>query len=258
MTSRRFKRLFFLAFPLLAWTLTGAMAGEINVAVAANFAAPAQKIADLFQSETGHQVKLSLGSTSKLYAQVQHGAPFEVFLSADRKHPSRLVREGLAIPESRFTYAIGALVLWSSNPHYVDPDGQVLRKGDFGRIALANPKLAPYGRAAQMTLQKQGLWQEMQDRLVRGESVGQTYQFIATGNAELGFIALSQIIKDGQVMEGSWWRVPEHLYPPILQDAVLLAEMKEQAVAEAFLNHLKGPSAREVIRSYGYQLPEFH
>lgn len=255
MTSRPLKRLSYLALPVLFWALPGAIAEEINVAVAANFAAPAQKIVDRFQAETGHRVELSLGSTSKLYAQVQHGAPFDIFLSADTKHPTRLVQEGLAISESRFTYAIGTLVLWSTKPHYVDPEGQVLRKGDFKRLALANPKLAPYGLAAQKTLQGQGLWQEMQDRIVMGENVGQTYQFIATGNAELGFIAMSQIINDTQVIAGSWWRVPDNLYPPILQDAVLLADVKEQAAAQAFLNYLQGPSAKEVILGYGYQVP---
>ncbi len=183
--------------------LLGAMAssvnaGEVNAAVAANFTAPAQQIAEQFQKETGHTVKLSFGSSGKFYSQIKEGAPFDVFLAADEKNPKLLEQEGLAIADTRFVYALGKLVLWSAQPGFVDNKGAVLSKGSYSKIAYADPKLAPYGLAAQETLQNMKLWDKVQSKLVTGESIAQTYQFAASGNAEMAFVALSQITKDGK------------------------------------------------------------
>src|SRR5512142_2979581 len=192
-----------------------AHAGEVSVAVAANFSAPIERIAALFQQESGHTLKVSLGSSGKFYSQIKAGAPFDVFLSADEKNPQLLEDEGLAVKGSRFVYALGKLVLWSAQPGYVDARGAVLGKGGYSKIAYADPKLAPYGLAAQETLQKMKLWDKVQGKLVTGESIGQAYQFAASGNAELAFIALSQVTKDGKVSEGSYWLVPAEMYSPI-------------------------------------------
>ena len=230
-------------------------AGEVNAAVAANFTAPAQQLAELFQKETGHTVKLSFGSSGKFYSQIQNGAPFDVFLAADEKNPKLLEQEGLAVANTRFVYALGKLVLWSAQPGFVDAKGTVLRKGNYNKIAYADPKLAPYGLAAKETLEELGLWNAVQSKLVTGESIAQTYQFAATGNAELAFIALSQITKDGKVTDGSWWLVPSQMYNPIRQSAVLLSAAKDPAAAKAFLTFLKSAKSVAIIRSFGYELP---
>ena len=230
-------------------------AGEVNAAVAANFTAPVQQIVELFQKERGHTVKLSFGSSGKFYSQIKEGAPFDVFLSADEKNPKYLEQEGLAVANTRFVYALGKLVLWSAKPGFVDDKGTVLRKGGFNRLAYADPKLAPYGLAAKDTLEVLSLWNPVQSKLVMGESIAQTYQFAATGNAELAFIALSQIMHDGKVTEGSWWLVPSYMYSPIRQSAVLLSAAKDQAAARAFLAYLKSAKAAAIIRSFGYGLP---
>jgi molybdate transport system substrate-binding protein len=230
-------------------------AGEVKAAVAANFTAPVQQIVELFQKESGHTVKLSFGSSGKLYAQIKEGAPFDVFLAADEKNPKLLEQEGLAVANTRFVYALGKLVLWSAQPGFVDDKGAVLRKGSYNKLAYADPKLAPYGLAAQETLQKLELWDKVQSKLVTGESIAQSYQFAATGNAELAFIALSQITKDGKVTEGSWWIVPAELYNPIKQSAVLLSAAKDKAAAQTFLAYLKSEKALAIIRSFGYGLP---
>ena len=230
-------------------------ASEVNAAVASNFSAPMKQIADVFQKESGDTVKLSFGSTGKFYEQIRGGAPFDVFFAADTATPQRMEQEGLTVNGSRFVYALGKLVLWSAQPGYVDDKGAVLRKGGFGKLAIADPKLAPYGVAAQQTLEQLGLWDALQPKLVTGENITQTYQFVATGNAELGFVALSQVMRDGKLSAGSSWLVPSDMYQLIQQSAVLLAGAKDKAAAQAFLDFLKGDKAAAVIRSYGYALP---
>ena len=230
-------------------------AGEVNAAVAANFTAPMKQIAAIFEKESGNTVKLSFGSSGKFTAQIKQGAPFDVFLAADEKNPMLLAQEGLAVEGSHFVYALGKLVLWSAKPGFVDNKGAVLGKGDFNKLAYADPKLAPYGMAARETLERMGLFDAVQAKLVTGESIAQTYQFAATGNAELAFVALSQITKDGKITEGSWWLVPANLYNPIRQGAVLLSAAKDPAAAKAFLAFLKSEKAVAIIRSYGYELP---
>lgn len=229
-------------------------AAEVSVAVAANFTAPMQKIAQAFEQDTGHKAVLSFGSTGAFYSQIRNGAPFQVFLSADDTTPQRLETEGLGVAGSRFTYATGKLVLWSKQPGLVDDKGEVLRTGKFQRIAVANPKLAPYGAAAVETLTAMGVLQSVQPKIVQGENIAQTYQFVATENAELGFVALSQVMTDGKIAQRSAWIVPAGLHAPIKQDAVLLTSAKDNAAASALLAYLKGEKARALIRSYGYEL----
>lgn len=228
--------------------------GEVHVAVAANFAAPFQKIAAGFEAATGHRAVASIGSTGKFYTQIKAGAPFEVLLAADDDTPRRLVNEGLAVKGRQFTYATGRLVLWSAQPGVVDAQGEVLRTGGFRHLAIADPKLAPYGAAAVETLKALGLLDSLTPRIVQGESIGQAYQFTATGNAELGFVALSQVAPPDTPAAGSMWVVPARLYAPILQDAVLLNKGADQAAAQALLAYLRGDAAKAVIRSYGYGL----
>lgn len=233
---------------------TAAHAAEVNVAVAANFAAPMSAIAAEFEKDTGHKAKLAFGSTGRFYAQVKNGAPFEVLLSADDETPAKLAEEGLAETSSRFTYAVGSLVLWSAKPGFVDARGDVLRGGQFGKLAVANPKTAPYGKAAIETLTRLGLLASVAPRFVQGESIAQTFQFASTGNADLAFVALSQVMKEGKVSEGSAWIVPGEMHQPIRQGAVLLATGKANAAALALLQYLKTDKARAVIRSFGYTL----
>lgn len=225
------------------------------VAVAANFTKPMTEIAEAFEKASGHSAKLSFGSSGKFVAQLENGAPFEVFLSADDKSPLKLEQSGLAVAGSRFTYAIGKLLLWSGNPGLVDAQGQILSNGEFKHLALADPKLAPYGAAAEEVLQKLGLFEKLQPLFVQGENIAQTHQFISTGNAELGFIALSQVIENGKLGSGSGWIVPENLYHPILQDAVLLKTGAANPAAQALLAFLKSPPALAIIEKYGYALP---
>lgn len=241
---------------LLFGAVDGADAGEVNAAVAANFSAPMQQIVELFQKESGHTVKVSLGSSGKFYSQIRQGAPFDVFLSADEKNPKQLEEEGLAVANTRFVYALGKLVLWSARPGFVDDKGAVLGRGGYNKLAYADPRLAPYGQAAEETLQTMGLWNAaVQGKLVTGESIAQTYQFAATGNADMAFIALSQVIRDGKVAAGSWWVVPPHMYGPIRQSAVLLSGAKDPAAAQAFLKFLRSEQAAAIIRSFGYDKP---
>ena len=231
-----------------------AMAADVHVAVAANFTAPIKQIAAGFEKETGHKVVLSFGASGKFYAQIKNGAPFQLFLSADDEKPAQLVKDGLAVANSRFTYAIGTLVLWSAKPGFVDAKGEVLSKGTFNKIAIANPKLAPYGVAATELLTKQGLLTTLTPKFVQGENISQTFQFVSTGNAELGFVALSQVMKEGKVATGSAWIVPGSMHSPIRQDAVLLATGKDNAAARALLEYLKSAKAKIIIRSYGYEI----
>ncbi len=240
-----------LSLLLLGATFSRASADEVQVAVAANFTAPMQKIAADFEKDTGHKAVLAFGATGQFYAQIRNGAPFEILLSADDKTPAKLEKEGLGVQGSSFTYAIGKLVLWSAKPGFVDSEGKVLGSGNFQHIALANPKVAPYGAAAIEALTKLGLYPALEPKVVQGENIAQTYQFIATGNADLGFVALSQIVKDGK---GSSWIVPANLYPVIRQDAVILAPGKDKPAAQALIAYLKGDKAKAVIRSYGYDL----
>ena len=229
-------------------------AAELNVAVAANFTAPMQKIAAAFEKETGHKLALSFGSTGKFYAQIRNGAPFEVLFAADQETPARLEQEGQGVAGTRFTYATGKLVLWSKQPGLIDDKGEVLRTGSFERLALADPKLAPYGAAAMQTLNQLGLADALAGKLVQGESIGQAYQFVATRNAPLGFVALSQVYAEGRLTEGSAWVVPEGLYTPIRQDALILAKGRDNAAAADLMRYLQGEAAQAVIRSYGYGL----
>lgn len=246
--------------PLVSVLMTGlflcapAHAAELSVAVAANFTAPMQKIAEAFEKETGHKLVLSYGSTGKFYAQIKNGAPFEVLFAADDETPARLEQEGQSVAGTRFTYAIGKLVLWSKQPGLVDEQGEVLRTGAFERIALADPKLAPYGAAAMQTLRKLGLADALGSKFVQGENIGQAYQFVATQNAPLGFVALSQVLAEGRLTEGSAWMVPETLYEPIRQDAIILARGKDNPAAPELMRYLRGNAAKAIIRSYGYGL----
>ena len=248
MSSRVLAVLTLLLAPLLAH------AHEVQVAVAANFTAPMQKIAAEFEKDTGHRAVRAFGATGKFYAQIANGAPFEVFLSADDETPAKLDQEFLTAPNTRFTYAIGKLVLWSAKADLVDAKGEVLKKGGFKHLALANPKTAPYGAAAIEVLTRLGLMANVQDKLVQGENISQAYQFVSTGNAELGFVALSQVYKDGVVTSGSAWPVPGNLYTPIRQDAVILAKGRNNPAARALADYLKGDKAKAVIRAYGYAL----
>jgi molybdate transport system substrate-binding protein len=231
-----------------------AAAAEVSVAVAANFTAPMQKIAAAFEQATGHKAQLAFGSTGRFYAQVKNGAPFQVLLAADDETPAKLVNEGLAIGASRFTYATGRLVLWSAAPGVVDAQGEVLKKPDIPRLAIADPKLAPYGAAAIQTLTKLNLLAAWQPRIVQGESIGQAFQFVSTGNAPVGFVALSQVMSDGRIDKGSAWVVPENLHAPIRQDAVVLNAGKDNAAAAALMQFLRSDAARAIIRAHGYQL----
>ena len=227
-------------------------ADEVSVAVAANFAGPLAKIGDGFSAATGHTLKVSSGSTGKFYSQIVAGAPFEVLIAADDETPRKLVAEGFGVTGSAFTYAIGKLVLWSAQPGYVDDQGAVLTAGNFAHLAIANPKLAPYGRAGVEVLKARGLGESIAPRLVTAESIAQAYQFVSTGNAELGFVALSQVAVPGKPVTGSYWLVPPSLYGEIRQDAVLLKTGEKNPAAAALLAYLKGPVARSVIQSWGY------
>ncbi len=235
-----------------ACCIGSSLAEEVQVAVAANFSAPIEEIGKAFNKATGHQLKVSTGASGKFYAQIKNGAPFQVFLSADEEKPIQLEKEGLAIQGTRFTYAIGKLVLWSADPAVVDAKGKVLEKNQFNKIAIANPKTAPYGEAAMEALTALKLKSQIEPKIVMGENISQTYQFVATGNAAVGFVALSQITKDNQLTGGSTWVVPETLYSPINQDAVLLVNGKDSAAARQLLAFLKGDEALKVIKSYGY------
>lgn len=241
---------------ILTWLalVHAAWAAEVQVAVAANFTAPMQKLAQLFEQQTGHKVVASYGSTGKLAAQIQNGAPFEVFLAADDETPAKLERSTHAVTGSRFTYAVGRLVLWSRDPGRVDGKGEVLRSDGFERLAIADPRLAPYGAAAVQTLRSLGLYDRLQPRLVTGENITQAHQFVATGNAQLGFVALSQVEVDGRIAEGSAWVVPARLHEPVEQQAVLLTQGRDNPAARALLGFLRSEPARAVIRGYGYDV----
>lgn len=246
------KRLSILIFSLLA--SAGALADEVQVAVAANFTGPMQVISALFERDTGHKATLSFGATGKFYAQIKNGAPFEILLAADDETPARLIKEGNAVDGSAFTYAIGTLVLWSASPTLIDSKGEILKKGGFKHLAIANPKTAPYGAAAMQAMGKLGVLDNLKPLFVQGENISQTHQFVSTGAAELGFVAYSQVINNDKIAAGSGWIVPANLYDPIRQDAVILAKGKDKAAAIALMSYLKSETARKVIKSFGYAL----
>ena len=229
-----------------------AMAAEVKVAVAANFTEPAKEIAARFKARTGHDASLSFGASGQFYTQIANGAPFEVFLSADRERPEKAEAEGLGVAGSRFTYAVGRLVLFSKTPGLVDGKGAVLKSGKFQKLAIADPKTAPYGVAAVETMRKLGLTDALAPKLVQGTSITQAYQFVDTGAAELGFLALSQVIT---VRGGSRWVVPATNHTPIDQQAVLLKTGASDPAAAAFMAFLKGAEAKAIIRKYGYEVP---
>ena len=226
------------------------------VAVAANFSKPMSEIAVEFEKATGHSAKLSLGSSGKFVSQIENGGPFEVLLSADETGPQKLTQEGYAVLNSQFTYALGKLVLWSATTGYVDDQGTVLSTGNFKHIAVADPKLAPYGAAAMEVLKNKGLQTKLQPIMVMGENIAQTYQFVSTANAELGFVALSQIIDNGKISKGSAWTIPNTYYSPIKQGAILLKLGANNPAALALLDYLKSAPALAIIEKYGYDLPK--
>ena len=236
------------AFVLACIFAVPAAAGQADVAVAANFTDAAREVADAFESETGHRAVLSFGSTGQLYIQIAQGAPFDIFLAADTARPERAVEEGFGVPGTSFTYAVGKLLLWSANPDVVNGD-ETLRAGEFSRLAIANPETAPYGAAAVEAMKALGVYEALQPKIVKGNNIAQAYQFVGTGNAELGFIAFSQVAGSD---EGSRWEVPAALHAPIRQDAVLLKRGAGKAAATAFLDFLKGPAAQAIIAKYGY------
>ncbi|MBK1718698.1 molybdate ABC transporter substrate-binding protein [Thiocystis violacea] len=244
-----------LALLALAVVSASARAETVQVAVAANFTAPMKLIAEAFAKDSGHTANASFGSSGKFYAQIKNGAPFEVLLSADAETPAKLEAEGLTQSGTGFTYAIGTLVLWSADPALIEDGAKVLGRNKFRKLAIANPKTAPYGAAAMAVLKGLAVDQMMMPKLVQGENIAQTYQFVSTGNAELGFVALSQVTKDGKIGEGSAWVVPAGMHDPIRQDAVILKNGEGKAAAAAFMEYLKGDKAKDIIRSFGYQIP---
>ncbi|MGE3298313.1 MAG: molybdate ABC transporter substrate-binding protein [Porticoccaceae bacterium] len=242
------------ALGLLVIVAHPTQADEVVAAVAANFAAAMTRIEPAFEQASGHQLTVVLGSSGKLVQQIQQGAPFDVLLSADVERPDVLARSGLGVPASRFTYAIGRLALWSPDPEAIGGDGPAyLRAASFRHLAIANPPVAPYGAAARKVLEKLGRWTALEDRIVRGEDIGQAYAMVASGAAEAGFVALSQTL--AAASPGSHWTVPQGLYAPLRQDAILVACARANPAAQAFLDYLKSPPARALIAELGYQVP---
>jgi len=228
-------------------------AGEVRVAVAANFRATLDEIVTRFEQDTGHTAVVSSGSSGKLYAQIRNGAPFDVFFSADATRPGLLEKEGLAVQGSRFTYAVGRLTLWGAGPAVFEGSGKsMLLSDDVEHVAIANPKTAPYGAAAKEVLQALGLWERIRERLVRGENIGQTFHFVFSKNAQLGFVALSQVLAVNGA--GSRWDVPAHLHAPLRQQTVLLRHGQRNEAARAFLDYVKGATSRNIIERFGYGL----
>jgi len=226
----------------------------VQVAVAANFTAPIQAIASDFEKDTGHKLIAAYGATGQFYTQIKNGAPCEVFLAADDSTPEKLENEGDIVPGSRFTYAVGTLALWSAKDGYIDGTDKTLIGNQYKHLSIANPKAAPYGLAATQVLAKLDLTDKVKNKIVEGQNITQAYQFVSTGNAELGFVALSQIYKDGKVSSGSAWIVPEAMHDPIRQDAVILKKGENNPAAKALADYLKSPKATAIIQSYGYHL----
>ena len=246
--SRTVITLALLLFGQASWSAT------VLVAVAANFSKPMTEIVSQFEKATGHSAKLSFGSSGKFVSQLENGGPFEVLLSADEKGPEKLEQAGLTVPNSRFVYALGKLVLWSATPNFVDDKGKILMTSNFKHLALADPKVAPYGAAAIDVLKKMKLFEKLQPMFVQGENIAQTYQFISTANAELGFLALSQVIKNGKIVGGSSWIIPDNLHAPIRQTAVLMKTGAENPAARALIDYLKSIPALAIIKKHGYDL----
>ena len=243
---------------MTVWILSvPAMGGSeaVHVAVASNFLNPLKEIAKRYKQDTGNTLILISASTGKLYAQARHGAPFDILLAADAKRPALLEQEGVGVMGTRFTYAVGALVLWSSDAEKVR-GVESLKQMAKGKLAIANPKTAPYGKAAQQTLEQLGIWQKLRPFLVRGENISQTLQFVATGNAGLGFVAKSQVKDPRFKFKGSRWEVPSSLYDPVSQQAILLKPGHANSAAKQFLQYLRGPAAKKIILSYGYRFLE--
>ena len=243
-----------LAALVLTFASTVTYAESVSVAVAANFTAPMKQIAEAFHKDTGHSVEAAYGATGKFYAQIKNGAPFQMLLAADDETPAKLDAEAMTKPGTRFTYAIGTLVLWSADASLIQDGAKVLGRNKFDKLAIANPKTAPYGAAAMEVLKGLSVDAMISPKLVQGENIAQTYQFVSTGNAQLGFVALSQVYKDGKIAEGSAWVVPSDMHEPIRQDAVILKNGADSAAAAALLEYLKGEKARAIIRSFGYQI----
>ena len=246
--SRTAITLALLLFGQASWSAT------VLVAVAANFSKPMTEIVSQFEKATGHSAKLSFGSSGKFVSQLENGGPFEVLLSADEKGPEKLEQAGLTVPNTRFVYALGKLVLWSATPNFVDDKGEILMTSNFKHLALADPKVAPYGAAAIDVLKKMKLFEKLQPMFVQGENIAQTYQFISTANAELGFLALSQVIKNGKIVGGSSWIIPDNLHAPIRLGAVLMKIGAENPAARALIDYLKSIPALAIIKKYGYDL----
>ena len=230
-----------------------ALADEVKIAVASNFNSTIKIIAQKFESETDHHPVLVFGSTGKHYAQIKNGAPFDLFVAANIEYPRLLEQQGIALDGSRFTYALGKIVLWSPYANLIDKNGDVLSDGGFSYLAIANPRLAPYGRAAMEVLQNLGLSEALSKRLVKGENIAQAFQFVSSGNAELGFVANSQIKLSGQSnIEGSVWHVPLELYSPIEQQLVAL---NSKDATLTFLKFMRSKEAKKIIRDHGYDIP---
>lgn len=229
-------------------------AETVRIAVASNFASPLETLRQTFERTTGHHARVSSAATGTLWIQIQNGAPFDVFLSADMATPEKMIEAGLAFPETRFTYAIGRLALWSMDRDLIDPQGAVLSAGRFRHLSIANPKTAPYGVAAVEVMTRLGLLQHLKSKWVLGENIAQAHQFVASHNADLGFVALSQVVRPGAIPAGSLWIVPQSFYSPLRQDAVLLRQGSHNPAAIAFLSFLKSEWTRRVIASMGYDL----
>lgn len=236
----------------------GTWAATTLVAVASDFAKPMNEIASAFEKATGHTAKLSFGSSGKAFAQIQGGAPFEVYLSASEKYPLELEKSGYAVADSHFVYAIGKLVLWSAMPDYVDAKGEILRAGGFKHLALADPTHAPYGVVAEEVMESLGVLDKLRPLFVMGENIAQTFQFVSTGNAELGFVAFAQVIdvNSGSIGSGSGWLIPDDLHGPFNQTAVLLKKGADNPAALALVDFLKSPAALAIIEKYGFGIPK--
>ncbi len=255
-SRRRRLGLLLASLALLVLPVSAAKSETLTLAVATNFKAVMEVLAPAFEQESGHSLRVSAGSTGKLYAQIREGAPFSLFLAADEERPLLLVEEGLAVPESLKTYAVGRLALWSADERFESGEALLaaLERGDFARLAIANPDLAPYGLAARETLEALGVFERYRQRIVMGQNIGQTYAMVSTGNAELGLVALSYLMRPGEEAAGPFWEVPEELYRPIRQDLVLLTAARDSAAARAFLAFLEGKTARDIILSFGYRV----
>ena len=250
--SIQFRKILAPIFVLLYISITPATAGEIRIAVAANFAPTLAKISRAFEEKTGHQIILASGSTGRHYAQIVNGAPFDAFFAADAARPRLLEEAGIGIANSRYSYAVGRLVLWSPQPGVVDDTGAILSSTHFHRLAIANPRLAPYGLAAKEVLEGMLLWEKLQDKLVRGENINQAFQFVHSGNAQLGFIAASQLAGRGKPAAGSRWLVPAELHTPILQQAI---QLTNSDIARQFMEFALTSEAEQIIVKNGYDLP---